>query len=300
VAERVLIATPAGLRDQWRAELRERFDIDATIVDTREMLWRAAHLPVGLNPWTTIPWAIASVDYVKRPEILQLVRSCLWDVVVVDEAHGAGHDSGRHAAISTLASRTPYVLLLTATPHNGDARAFASLCDIGVQDDPLLVFRRTKADVHLGTGRHIHTLQVRPSASEARMYALLGEFAAAVRAEHDSPGAWLALSVLHKRAFSSAHSLERSVARRLAVLASETTDGLRQPSLPLTDPGGEFDAADLPPDCLADLALSDGHRERRLLRALLDAARAASGSETKIAATRRLLGRIAEPVVVFT
>lgn len=99
VAERVLIATPAGLRDQWRAELRERFDIDATIVDTREMRRRAAHLPVGLNPWTTIPWAIASVDYVKRPEILQLVRSCLWDVVVVDEAHGAGHDSGRHAAI---------------------------------------------------------------------------------------------------------------------------------------------------------------------------------------------------------
>jgi superfamily II DNA or RNA helicase len=300
MAERVLIATPAGLRDQWRAELLERFGIDATIVDLREMRRRAANLPVGLNPWITIPCAITSVDYVKRPEILQSVRSCRWDVVVVDEAHGVGPDSDRHAAISTLAARTPYVLLLTATPHNGDARAFASLCDIGAQNDPLLVFRRTKAEVHLGTGRHIHRLQVRSSASEARMHALLGDFAAAVRSEHDSADAWLALSVLHKRAFSSARSLELSVARRLSVLASDATDGLRQLGLPLTDPGGELDVADLPPDCLAGLALADDRRERRLLRALLDAARAAAGSETKIAATRRLLNRIAEPVVVFT
>jgi superfamily II DNA or RNA helicase len=300
MAERVLIATPAGLRDQWRTELQERFGIEATIVDLREMRRRTAHLPVGLNPWITIPCAIASIDYVKRPEILQSVQSCRWDVVVVDEAHGVGRDSDRYAAIAALAARASYVLLLTATPHNGDARAFVSLCDIGAQNDPLLVFRRTKADVHLGTRRHIHQLHVTPSAAEARMHALLADFATAVRSEHDSADAWLALSVLHKRAFSCARSLELTVARRLAGLAPNAASLLRQLALPLTDPGGELDAADQPPDCLAALALADGRRERRLLRALLDAARVAAGADTKIAATRRLLRRITEPVVVFT
>jgi superfamily II DNA or RNA helicase len=300
MAERVLIATPAGLRDQWRAELQERFSIDATIVDSREMRRRTANLPAGFNPWMTVRCAVASLDYVKRPEILQSVRSCRWDVVVVDEAHGVGPDSDRYAGISALAARAPYVLLLTATPHNGDSRAFRSLCEIGAHRDPLLVFRRTKADVHLGTGRHIHKLQIRPSASEARMHALLEEFATAARSEHDSADAWLALSVLHKRAFSSARSLELTVARRLATLASDQAAGVRQLALPLTEGDGELDGTDEPPDDLASLALADGRRERRLLQALLDAARVSAGSESKIAAIRRLLARIAEPVVVFT
>ena len=300
LAERVLIATPAGLRDQWRAELQERFALDATIVDLREMRRRTATLPVGLNPWITIPCAITSVDYLKRPEILQSVHSCRWDVVVVDEAHGVGPESDRHAAIAGLAARAPYVLLLTATPHNGDARAFASLCDIGAHNDPLLVFRRSKAAVHPGTRRHIHTLQVRPSALEAHMHARLADVAAAVRSEHDSTDAWLALSVLHKRAFSCARSLELTVARRLAGFASDVAGGVQQLALPLTDRDDELDAADQPPDCLDGLALADERRERRLLSALLDAARAAAGSDTKIAAMRRLLRRIAEPVIVFT
>jgi superfamily II DNA or RNA helicase len=300
IADRVLIATPAGLRDQWLAELQERFGIDATIVDSREMRRRAANLPAGFNPWITVRCAVTSVDYVKRPEILQSVRSCRWDVVVVDEAHGVGPDSDRYAAISAVAERAPYVLLLTATPHNGDSRAFRSLGDIGAHRDPLLVFRRTKADVHLGTVRHVHKLQIRPSTSEARMHALLGAFSTAVRSEHDSADAWLALSVLHKRAFSSARSLELTVGRRLATLASERAGAGRQLSLELTDGGGELDGRDEPPDDLASLALADGRRERRLLQALLEAARASSGGESKIAAIRRLLARIAEPVVVFT
>ena len=300
MADRVLIATPAGLRDQWLAELQERFGIDATIADSREMRRRTATLPAGFNPWITVRCAVTSVDYVKRPEILHSVRSCRWDVVVVDEAHGVGPDSDRYAAISALAARAPYVLLLTATPHNGDSRAFRSLGDIGAHRDPLLVFRRTKADVHLGTVRHIHKLQIRPSSHEARMHALLGAFSTAVRSEHDSADAWLALSVLHKRAFSSARSLELTVARRLATLAPEHAGAGRQLAFELTDGGGELDGRDEPPDDLAGLALADGRRERRLLQALLEAARVSSGRESKIAAIRRLLARIAEPVVVFT
>lgn len=299
-ADRVLIATPAGLRDQWRGELHDRFNVDATIADMAEIRRRGASVAVGQNPWLTMPVAITSIDYLKRPEILQSVTACRWDVLVVDEAHGVGPGTDRHGAIATLAARAPYVLLLTATPHNGDTHAFNSLCDTGAHHDPLLLFRRTRQDVHLGTRRHIHMLRVRSSKAEARMHTLLAEFAAAVRLEHDAPAAWLALAVLHKRAFSSARAFELTVGRRLAALAPDESPSVRQIPLPLWDPGGEFNAADEPPDSLVDLALGDQRHESRLLRALSDAARLAAVMETKVAATRRLLRRIAEPVVVFT
>ncbi len=209
--------------------------------------------------------------------------------------------------------RAAYVVLLTATPHNGDPRAFVSLCGIGALGDPLLVFRRTKAQVHLGAGRRVHRLGVRTSAAESRMHALLARFTRAVTAEHAFGDACLALSVLHKRAFSSPRSLELTVRRRLDTLGAEVVDGVRQLSLPLGDLRGEIDDSDEPPDCLAALTLADPRRERVLLGALRDAAHAAADDvegetanretanrESKLSALRRLLRRVAEPVVVFT
>src|ERR687896_1165863 len=87
-ADRILVLAPAGLRDQWAAELSDRFELDAAVVDMSGARRRAAQLPVGTNPWATIPIAIASFDYVKRPELLPAIASCRWDVVIIDEAHG--------------------------------------------------------------------------------------------------------------------------------------------------------------------------------------------------------------------
>ena len=67
---------------------------------------------------------------------------CRWDILAIDEAHGTATDSARHAAVEALASRVPYMLLLTATPHNGDEAAFRSLYRTGQHGDPILVFRR--------------------------------------------------------------------------------------------------------------------------------------------------------------
>ena len=299
-AERALILTPAGLRDQWASELSQRFDIIATRVDFRAVRRRVSSLPVGVNPWSTVPLAIASVDYVKRPEVLPSVLSCRWDVVIVDETHGIATESDRHDAVSAIAARAGYVVLLTATPHNGDSRAFDSLCNIGTHGDRLLVFRRTRQAVRLAVGRHVHRLYVRPSGAELRMHDMLPKFTRVVRDEHESDGAWLALSVLHKRALSSARALERSIERRLAALGPVEDSCGRQLALPIDDPRGELDRADDPPDGFDALALDDPGRERRLLRALAASAHSAATRETKIAALRRLLNRIAEPAVVFT
>jgi superfamily II DNA or RNA helicase len=301
LADRVLILTPAGVRDQWAAELSQRLGIDAAVVDASAARRLVATLPVGVNPWTAVPLAIASVDYIKRPEVLPSVASCRWDVLVVDEAHNVAGDSDRFRAVDALASRASYVLLLTATPHSGDRRTFTSLCRIGARDDadPLMIFRRTRQDVRLGTARRVHRLHVRSSLPEHRMHAVLARFTKAVRAEHGD-GALLALGVLHKRALSSARSLERSVERRLMSIETTTDSSAAQLFLPLDDSNGELNAADDVPVWGAELSLSDAGRERRMLTALRHAAREASADETKLRALRRLLRRAGEPAVVFT
>jgi SNF2 family DNA or RNA helicase len=302
--DRVLVLTPAGLRGQWRDELVKRFSIRATIVDASALRTAVATLPVGLNPWSTQPIAIASIDYVKRPEVLPAVAACQWDLVIVDEAHGVGGDSDRHAAVGVLAARASYVLLLTATPHSGDRRAFASLCGLGSLDaDPLLVFRRSRNAVHIGAPRRVHITAVQPSVDERRMHRSLADYTAAVRADrrelHDA--SWLALSVLHKRALSSAWSLAQSIDRRLAsLLAVGANDSGAQLMLPLGDPDGERSTDDEAPAWPVDLGLADADHERRLLTELAAHARTAARHETKLAMLRRLLRRARESAVVFT
>jgi hypothetical protein len=267
VAERALVVTPAGLRDQWAAELAHRFDLGATVVDAREMRRRLATLPVGVNPWSTMSLAIASADYVKRQETLPSVNSCRWDVLIVDEAHAMAGDSDRHHAVAAIARRSTYVLLLTATPHNGDPTAFLSLCGIGTHGDPLLLFRRTRADIRPGAGRRVRHLYVRPSDAERRMHAAIARLARAIRDEATGSdtrdGVWLALAVLNKRALSSARSLQRTVERRLTALNGGADAAPRQQlTLPLFDPDADTDDADRPPD-LAGLGLADPSREPR-------------------------------------
>jgi superfamily II DNA or RNA helicase len=302
--DRVLVVAPAGLREQWRDELDERFSIAAANVDAPALRRLMATLPVGLNPWSTQSIAIASIDYIKRPEVLPAAAACLWDLVIVDEAHGVGGDSDRHAAVSALASGAAYVLLLTATPHSGDRRSFMSLCGLGSLDaDPLLVFRRSRADVSIGVPRRVHITRVRSSADERRMHQALAEYSAAVRADRGElyDAGVLALSVLHKRALSSAWSLTQSLNRRLAALDASGAIAIEaQMTLPLGDPDGDLAGGDEPPAWPPDLSLADPDRERRLLTNLAARARTAAARETKIAALGRLLRRARQSAVVFT
>jgi SNF2 family DNA or RNA helicase len=309
--ERVLVLTPPGLRDQWIEELADRFAIVAFGADGHALRRLAATLPIGVNPWHTLTVAVASVDYVKRLEVLPAAQSRPWDLVVLDEAHSCAGDSERRVAAQALASTASFVLLLSATPHNGDREAFLALCAVGavadgassstpaaVQNQPLVVFRRTRADVGIGTARRVHIVRVRPSREEARLHALLGRYRDAVQAE--GRDAWLALSVLHKRAFSSAWSLARSVDRRLSALAGEDTSAGTQMTLPLGDPQGERIAADEAPAWPSELCLSDQQRETQLLSSLLRCATSAAAVETKVTTLVRLLRRARQPAVVFT
>jgi superfamily II DNA or RNA helicase len=298
LADRVLVLAPAGLREQWVAELRTRFALHFALLDMRGIQVRRAQLPPHLNPWTTESCVVASIDYVKRPETLPAVAECRWDLVIVDEAHGnlAGE---RYKAMAELCSTAGVVILLTATPHSGDRHAFERLCEIGSVGDPLLFFRRTRADAGLAGDRRMHLLNVRSTPAERRLHAMLERFAEAVQREHEQQSdAALALSILRKRAMSSASSLARTVRRRLDQLATRPAPIDEQLILDFGDPTGEQDADQDP--AWTCPPLGDAGRERRLLTAIVEAAVAAAARESKICALRRLLARVREPVLVFT
>src|SRR5207249_4182886 len=74
-ASRVLVITPAGLREQWIDEFAKRFNIQLTLFDMATIARHRASLPIGVNPWSVEPFIVASIDYLKRPEVLPAVQS---------------------------------------------------------------------------------------------------------------------------------------------------------------------------------------------------------------------------------
>jgi superfamily II DNA or RNA helicase len=301
---RAIVLVPAGLREQWRQELRDRFDLGASQADATWLRASAAALPGDVNPWSLPGIYIASIDFAKRPEVLRALEDVTWDVMVLDEAHLASASSDRRAAAHAVASRSRRTVLLSATPGTGDAASFDALCAIGALDrsEPRVTFfRRTRADVQDGTGRRSILLWVRPTQAERRMHELLERYTRRVWQESSARGdarAKLATIVLRKRALSSAASLAVSAERRLALLAAMSAATERQLLLPLADEDPLDDGVD--DEDLAAPGLADVRRERRWLAAVLEAARHASRAESKVRRLLRWLARVGEPVIVFT
>jgi superfamily II DNA or RNA helicase len=306
LADRSLIVTPAGLRDQWTGELHDRFGAAAEIADAAFLKRAVASLAAGANPWGLPCWYVMSIDFLKQPEVLNGVASVLWDVVVIDEAHAASGRSDRHAAAGAVCRRARVTVLVTATPHAGDEAAFEALCGLGrlgPEPDRLVIFRRMRGDVGLAASRRSRVLPVRLSGAEHHMHDVLGRYARRVWAEAREGGnrdALLAMAVLQKRALSSAAALASSAARRLEWLSDRNDDQEAQLVLPLFD-AGETDDSDAEPDAaLAAPGLADRRRERAWLALVVEASRAAVPGERKLAALLRLIARTREPAIVFT
>jgi superfamily II DNA or RNA helicase len=296
---RVLVVAPASLTDQWQTELLERFGIDAWHADSASLARAGAGWSTA-NPWMGRPVTITSIDFVKRPEVMRALEGLVWDSVVFDEAHGLAGRSDRAVAAANLARRARTVVLLTATPHPGDDRAFESLCGIGDLDGgfPVMTFRRTRGELGIAVSRRTSTLRVALAAAEREMHHTLQTYANRVRTER-GPGvdpAHLVMAVLTRRACSSAWSLARSIERRIALLTGAASSTMAQLTLPLFDasadeePGAELSAP----------GLDDRNEERRWLERILSAARRAESGESKLLALTRLLRRVREPAIVFT
>jgi len=306
---RVLVIVPAALREQWHDELRARFGLPSWMADrdaidllSRESLRRD-------DPWARPGIWIASADYLKQVHVVAALPRRPWDLVVIDEAHTACGDSDRHAICHEIGRRTRCLLLLTATPHDGDAMRFDRLMNLGRLpsiDDSLTVLRRTRADLHWQGRRRVRFHRVARRSPETRVLQLLAEYERAViaaagvdRREH----ALLLLSVLRKRALSTTAALVKSLERRIAWIGAPVEAA--QPEwhqLRLGFATQDDDATDAQ-GALSPLSHDvglDARDESAQLQVILDAARAAAERESKLERLAALLTRTTEPAVVFT
>lgn len=156
-ARSVVIVCPPSLSDKWREEMRDKFGLDFTIVNSTTLAEaRRAH-GLAANPFRLYPRVIVSMDWLPGVRAQRLLRDVLaearrstsarryaFDVLVVDEAHhvvpaaptatarGCGYavDSQRTTALRRLAECCEHRLFLSATPHNGYTESFTALLEM--------------------------------------------------------------------------------------------------------------------------------------------------------------------------
>ena len=131
LVKRTLIITPASLSFQWQREMKDKFRENFEVI--RSDVLRANY---GSNPWQDKNQVITSVSWVSRIEDAKdsLLRS-QWDLIIVDEAHKMSASSRDKKTLAyqlgeALSQMTDHYLLMTATPHKGDADAFCLFLEL--------------------------------------------------------------------------------------------------------------------------------------------------------------------------
>lgn len=156
LVRRVLVVSPKGIATQWVAEMQTHFNEQFQLV-LGEDIGTLQRLAPGADhrssAWSMFDQVIVSLDSVKPMDkrrgwtaerVAEYNRSRFedlitagWDLVVVDEAHRLGGSTdqvARYKLGKGLAEAAPYVLLLSATPHQGKTDAFHRLMNL-LDDD---------------------------------------------------------------------------------------------------------------------------------------------------------------------
>ncbi len=151
IASRVLIVVPSGLVLQWHEELLSRFGEQFVIYTTEYIHTLKQSYGKETNVWMVHDKIIASIDSIKplkiddelsprerqrrewhNTHVYDDLAQAGFDLVIIDEAHklskhGDGSESARYKLGETLSEAVPILLLLTATPHQGDEYLFLHL-----------------------------------------------------------------------------------------------------------------------------------------------------------------------------
>lgn len=197
---RALMIVPAGLVNNWHRELNEVFNLDFEVFGSSgDVTDRRS------NAFAKHDRLIASVDTLKRRARVRRLREApKWDLVVFDEAHhlsayksgGKVRKTENYKLAEAMRDHARDLLLLSATPHQGDHHRFWMLIQLlnptlfadaeeMVEERHRLnsvVFRRTKADACTPDGsplfarRWVHTESFTMSDAEREFYAKLREY----------------------------------------------------------------------------------------------------------------------------
>ncbi|PHS64654.1 MAG: helicase, partial [Alcanivorax sp.] len=143
MVKHVLVVAPKGLVRQWQAEMRLHFGEALRFIEPSDLsafrtwrneddnLWRM-HDQVICSLDSVKPiearrgWSLEQLNTYNRERFEDLV-SAGWDLVIIDESHrmgGSTEQVARYKLGAALAEAAPYLLLLSATPHQGKTDQF--------------------------------------------------------------------------------------------------------------------------------------------------------------------------------
>lgn len=162
--KRILVVTVKSMMTQFQKEMWNRFTIPLVRLDSNKIQKIRASLPSNYNPFFYYDKTIISVDTLKRDvEYRTHLENAYWDIIVIDEAQNVAergdHQAQRARLAKLLADRSDTMIMLSATPHDGRAKSFASLMnmldptaianpnDYTPEDIKGLCIRRFKKDV---------------------------------------------------------------------------------------------------------------------------------------------------------
>ena len=156
-ARTAVIVCPPSLALKWQDEMREKFGLDFTIVNSELMAQVRRSHGLHANPFQLFPRVIVSMAWLPQVRAQRLLRDVYaqaanpktgkrfaFDILVVDEAHhvapsspsavasGRGYavDTQRTVATRQLADKCEHRLFLSATPHNGHPESFTALMEM--------------------------------------------------------------------------------------------------------------------------------------------------------------------------
>ncbi|PGQ79702.1 DEAD/DEAH box helicase [Priestia megaterium] len=254
-ADRILILVPPLVLKQWQQELSVKFRETFTIITRSALAENDSN-----NPFVEHDFVLSSIYWTAREDIKSLVMEADFDLVIVDEAHkmaaytrGGKKKQTKRTKIYQLGEsilrHSKHCLLLTATPHKGDAENFRHLMklvdedifsSIGVKEtlkdkaNPFII-RRLKENLKYFDGsplfpkRMTRTINYDLSPKELELYEAVtmyvkDHFNRAINRGSNSTA--FAMMLLQRRLSSSIEAIYSSLNRRherLTLLLEEVT-----------------------------------------------------------------------------
>ena len=245
--KRILVVTSKSMMTQFQKEMWNRFTIPLVRLDSHKIQKIRASLPSNYNPFFYYDKVIVSIDTIKRDvEYRTHLENAYWDIIVIDEAQGVAErgsrDSQRSRLANILKDRSDTMIMLSATPHDGRAKSFASLMNMldptaianpeEYTKDEIkgLFIRRFKKDVKDQMGgkyleRTVNLVSCEASPKEEAVFDIFAQMQLDMDTSKPKGTGQLFKTSLEKSLFSSPKACLKSVEERLRKLRHKYPDG---------------------------------------------------------------------------